>query len=164
MSNFVVPGRTEMILMKIAKPLLFSGLIVLASPAKIFAGGALERKVDFNREIRPILSENCLLCHGPDEKNRKAKLRLDIRDEALKTATSGEHAIVPGAPEKSALVARITNSDPDEQMPPPKTGKKLTEQQIETLKRWVAQGAPYAKHWAYTKPTRQKSSERSALP
>ncbi len=130
----------------------------MASDVAVQAG-ALGRKVDFNREIRPILSENCFLCHGPDEKNRKAKLRLDIREEALKEATSGERAIVPGSVEKSQLVARITNSDPDEHMPPAKTGKKLTQEQIETLKRWVAQGAEYAMHWAYARPVRPELPE-----
>src|SRR6184192_2330784 len=87
--------------------------------------------VDFNREIRPILTENCFKCHGPDDGARKAKLRFDIRAEALKPAKSGAVPIVPGAPEKSELVARITASDPDDRMPPLKSGKKLTEAQIE---------------------------------
>ncbi len=115
------------------------------------AGG----KVDFNRQIRPILSENCFQCHGPDPAERKGALRLDIRDEALKPAKSGAKAIVPGQPSQSELLARVTHSDVDELMPPQKAGKKrLDREQIELLKRWVEQGAPYAVHWAYTKPTR----------
>src|SRR3954468_23534932 len=87
--------------------------------------------IDFNREIRPILSENCFKCHGPDEQGRKAKLRFDRKEDAFKPAKSGDLAIVPGDPAKSKLVERITNKDPDEIMPPVKTGKKLTARQIE---------------------------------
>src|SRR5207248_5625364 len=106
-------------------------------------------KIDFNREVRPILTENCFKCHGPDEGARKAKLRFDVRAEALKPAKSGQTAIVPGSPEKSEMVARITATDLDDRMPPLKSGKKLTTPQIETLRRWIAQGAPYAMHWSY---------------
>src|SRR5436190_24360841 len=129
MSNFVVPASTQRPVLKFAKALALLSGFLMASDVAVQAG-ALGRKVDFDREIRPILSENCFLCHGPDEKNRKAKLRLDIRDEALKIATSGERAIVPGSPDKSELIARITNEDPDEYMPPAKTGKKLSQAQI----------------------------------
>ncbi len=111
-------------------------------------------KVDFNRDIRPLLSENCYKCHGPDDQERKARLRFDVRAEALKPAKSGERAIVPGAPEQSELVRRITAGDPEDRMPPPKSGRKLTGPQIDLLRRWVAQGAPYATHWAYVKPVR----------
>ena len=111
-------------------------------------------KVDFNREIRPILTENCYKCHGPDDGARKAKLRFDVREPALKPAKSGKVAIAPGAPEKSEMIARITTPDDDDRMPPLKTGKKLTAAQIESLRRWIAQGAPYAIHWAYLKPVR----------
>ena len=111
-------------------------------------------KVDFNRDIRPILSENCFKCHGPDENERKARLRLDRREEALKPAKSGERAIVPSAPDESQLLARVTASDPDDRMPPTKSGKKLTAVQIELLRRWIEQGAAYASHWAYVKPVR----------
>lgn len=110
--------------------------------------------IDFNRDVRPILSENCFKCHGPGEEERKAKLRLDLRDAATKSAKSGNVAIVPGAAEKSELVARITAKDPDDRMPPLKTGKTLSHAQIEVLSRWIAQGAPYAVHWAYVKPQR----------
>src|SRR5437764_15120784 len=87
--------------------------------------------IDFNREIRPIFSENCFKCHGPDEKERKAKLRFDRKEDAFKPAKSGDLAIVPGDPAKSAMIARITSKDPDEVMPPVKTGKKLTPRQID---------------------------------
>src|SRR6185295_13908376 len=74
-------------------------------------------KIDFNRDIRPILSDNCFKCHGPDEKERKAKLRFDHKEEALKPAKSGDYAIVPGDPVRSKLIERITTTDPDEIMP-----------------------------------------------
>jgi hypothetical protein len=122
----------------------------LSAPA-LFAA---ERPVDFQREIRPILSQNCFLCHGPDENERKAGLRLDIREEALKPAKSGAKAIVPKQPDESELLKRIAHSDPDELMPPAKSGKKLTGKEIDLLRRWVAQGAPYATHWSYVKPVR----------
>jgi len=121
-------------------------------------GAAANRKpaaaVDYDRVIRPILSENCYQCHGPDEGKRKAKLRFDLRAEALKPAKSGEAAIVPGAPEKSEMISRITAVDPDDRMPPIKTDKTLSLAQIEALRQWIAQGAPYATHWAYVKPVR----------
>src|SRR5438477_12832632 len=118
------------------------------------APGTATRKVDFNREIRPILSENCYKCHGPDDEAQKAKLRFDIQGEALKPAKSGKAAIVPGSAEKSELIARITAADPDDRMPPLKTGKKLTPAQIESLRKWINEGARYATHWAYVKPAR----------
>ncbi|MBA4020190.1 MAG: hypothetical protein C0483_23770 [Pirellula sp.] len=106
-------------------------------------------KVDFNRDISPILSNNCFYCHGPDPKHREADLRLDRRDEAVKLR-DGHAAIVPGKPELSELVARITSTDADVQMPPPDSNKKLTPKQIALLKRWIAEGAEYQSHWAYT--------------
>lgn len=105
-------------------------------------------KVDFNRDISPILSNNCFYCHGPDPKHREADLRLDHRDEAVKEH-DGHAAIVPGKPEASALVARITSTDADVQMPPPDSNKKLTPKQIALLKQWIAEGAEYRSHWAY---------------
>src|SRR6266850_8256448 len=105
-------------------------ILVVSMLAARAAAAAEERKavggkVDFNRDIRPILSENCYKCHGPDNEARKAKLRFDVRAEALKPAKSGTVAIVPGAPDKSEIIARITAPDPDDRMPPLKTGKKL---------------------------------------
>lgn len=126
--------------------------IVLSVPGAF--GATHSAEVDFDRDIRPILSENCFKCHGPGEEDRKAKLRFDIRDAAIKPAKSGNVAIVPGAPEKSEMVARITAKDPDDRMPPLKIGKTLSKGQIELLRRWIAQGAPYALHWAYIKPVR----------
>jgi mono/diheme cytochrome c family protein len=127
-------------------------LVSLAASAadKNKSGG----KIDFIRDIRPILSDNCFACHGPDEKERKGKFRLDIAEDALKPGKSGEVAIVPGAPEKSELVKRITTTDEDDVMPPPKSKKKLTASQIDLLKRWIADGADYKVHWAFLKPER----------
>jgi Protein of unknown function (DUF1553)/Protein of unknown function (DUF1549)/Planctomycete cytochrome C len=109
-------------------------------------------RVEFNRDVRPILSDSCFLCHGPDRNRRKAELRLDLRDEAIKA-----EAFVPGKPDESELVARIFSTDPDEMMPPPKSNKKLDARQKEILKRWVQQGAEYQQHWSYEKPFRAQS-------
>jgi len=110
--------------------------------------------VDFNRDIRPILSDNCFACHGPDEKARKANLRLDIREHALKPAKSGAVAIVAGSVAKSELLKRISTKEADDVMPPTKTGKKLTTAQLALLRRWIEQGAKYQEHWAFVKPQR----------
>src|SRR5204863_966289 len=91
---------------------------------------AADRSIDFNRQIRPILSDNCFACHGPDEKQRKAKLRLDTKGAALAELRDGGFAIVPGRSAESDLIARIGNDDPSTRMPPPKTGKRLTPVQI----------------------------------
>ena len=123
-------------------------------PAAAVAAGQDSARIDFNKVIRPIFSENCYKCHGPDDGERKARLRFDIRNEALKPAKSGKIAIVPGAPDKSELIARITASDPDDRMPPVKTGKTLSPAQIESLRQWISQGAAFATHWAYVKPVR----------
>ena len=115
---------------------------------------ATKSRIDFNRDIRTILSDNCFACHGPDENKRKAKLRFDVKEEAFKPAKSGDLAIVPGDLKKSQLVARITTKDEDDLMPPPKSGKKLTPAQIDLLKRWIAEGATWQTHWAYDAPKR----------
>src|SRR5439155_27122619 len=113
------------------------------------ASAAVPEKVRFNQHIRPILSGNCFHCHGPDPKHREADLRLDQRETA--TADLGGYAaIVPGKPEQSALLKRVTSADPDEQMPPPASKKPhLTEEQIAIIRRWVEQGAEYEGHWAF---------------
>ena len=109
--------------------------------------------VDFARQIRPILSDNCFACHGPDEHARKAKLRLDSLEGA--TAPHDDHAaVVPNNPNKSELIRRITATDPDDLMPPPKTGKHLTPAQTDLLRQWIAQGAPWPQHWSFVPPQR----------
>lgn len=121
--------------------------LMLAGPAT--AGEA----VSFARNVLPILSEHCLSCHGQDESHRKAKLRLDLRDNALAPREGGA-AIVPGKPQLSSLIARIRTSDPDDVMPPPKNHKPLSPTQMATLERWIAEGAPWGRHWAFDKPVR----------
>lgn len=107
--------------------------------------------LQYNRDIRPILSNHCFACHGPDKAQRKAGLRLDVATEA-QAEHDGERAIVSGNPDASALVQRILHTDADERMPPAEFGKPLSAEQIETLRRWVAQGAVYEAHWAYIPP------------
>jgi hypothetical protein len=116
---------------------------VLASVAQPLAA------VDFAREVLPILSDNCLSCHGPDEKDRKAGLRLDTREGALE-------ALVPGDAAASELLARVLTEDADELMPPPESHKpRLNPQQVAVLRQWIEQGAPWAQHWAFVKPVKQ---------
>ncbi len=110
--------------------------------------------VDFARQIRPILSDNCFSCHGPDEKGRKGKLRLDVHEDVLAAAKSGKAPVVPGSPDQSELIKRIFTSDADDVMPPPKSGKSLTPAQKELFRNWIAQGATWMSHWAYEPPKR----------
>src|SRR5262249_52657357 len=122
---------------------------------------AKTRPVDFSREVRPILSRYCFACHGPDERARKAELRLDVQDSATATRSSGTRAIVPGKPGESELVERVTTDDETTLMPPRKLGKQPTAAEVETLRRGIEQGAGYAKHWAYTPPVRHALPEVS---
>jgi Protein of unknown function (DUF1553)/Protein of unknown function (DUF1549)/Planctomycete cytochrome C len=132
---------------------LLAGLAA-GSLAQAATGGLRVRPLDFDRDIRPILSENCFTCHGPDEERRKAGLRLDLKQGAFKKLKNGEYAIVPGDLKRSQLVRHVTSQDPDEHMPPPKSGKKLTAAQIDLLCRWIQQGARWEPHWAYVAPVR----------
>src|SRR5580693_8033907 len=111
----------------------------------------LPDKIDFNRDVRPILSENCFKCHGFDPKQRKGDRRLDTREGAL-GEKDGVHAIVPGKLKESDVSIRIHSTDKDEQMPPPKSGKQVTARQIAVLDKWIEQGAEYDLHWAFKKP------------
>lgn len=109
--------------------------------------------VDFNRDVRPILSDHCFACHGPDaDKGRKAGLRLDTPEGALALLKSDQRAIVPGDIDASALIARIHHTDDEEVMPPPDFKRPLTSDQKKILTQWIAQGGRYAKHWAFVKP------------
>jgi len=114
---------------------------------------AAEPQVNFNRDVRPILSDNCFKCHGPDRNTRKAKLRLDLAEEAYR-AREDRTPLVPGKPSESEVVRRIFATDPDDLMPPPKTGKQLTAQQKRLIEAWISQGAKYEGHWAFTPPVR----------
>jgi Protein of unknown function (DUF1553)/Protein of unknown function (DUF1549)/Planctomycete cytochrome C/NedA-like, galactose-binding domain len=116
--------------------------------------GVNAQEVDFNLDVRPILSSKCLLCHGPDEEELQGGLRLDVKDIALGELESGATAIVPGNLDASELISRIMTDDDDLRMPPSDSGKHLTSEEVATLRRWIEQGAPYAQHWAYEKPTR----------
>lgn len=109
-----------------------------------------EEKVRFNRDIRPIMSDTCFHCHGFDKSARKGGLRLDIREEALKPGKSDEIPIVPGKPDESEIIKRIFTADEDDRMPPDEAHKTLTPKQKDMFKRWVAEGAVYEAHWAYT--------------
>jgi hypothetical protein len=116
------------------------------------SGSKAARPVDYSREIRPILSRNCFACHGTDEAKRARNLRLDLREAAIKPLKSGETAIVPGDPDASALVFRISEEDDTLRMPPPKAGPRLSSHEIDLLTRWVRQGAKYDEHWALVPP------------
>ncbi len=106
-------------------------------------------EIDFNRDIRSVLSDKCFLCHGPDETTREVGLRLDDRENAVEYG-----AIVPGDPAASALIERITSTDPDLVMPPPSTDKAMTPEEIEKMRLWIEQGAKYDQHWAFVPPER----------
>ena len=128
----------------------------LLAPAMVSHGAgrpARQALLDFDRDIRPILSDNCFACHGPDEKARKAKLRLDIKEGTF-AVTDGQSPIVPGRSSASELIKRVTSRDPDEIMPPPKSGKKLTPAQVGRLRQWIDEGASWQKHWAFQTPIR----------
>ncbi len=110
---------------------------------------AADRPVDFSRDVLPILSDNCFFCHGPDQKARKAQLHFDTKEGAFRVR-DGEAVIIPGKSAESELYRRINSHDEDEKMPPPKSNRKLTAQQIDTLKRWVDQGAKWGQPWFLT--------------
>lgn len=128
-------------LMRICLSIVVVGIVVQNCSA--------QERVQFNRDIRPLLTENCLFCHGPDKNQRKADMRLDIRQEAIDSK-----AFVAGKPDQSELVSRIFSDDPEQLMPPPKSNKSLTPAQKELLKRWIAEGAEYQGHWSYIPPVK----------
>jgi len=112
-------------------------------------GDAADGGLEYNRDIRPILADNCFACHGPDSAARKADLRVDRREAVIEMG-----ALTPGKPDESELLRRVLSSDPEEQMPPPATKKKLTPEQTETLRRWIEAGAEYEPHWSLIAPQR----------
>lgn len=118
------------------KRLIFPLLLTMA------VAEAHSADVDFNRDVRPILSDKCFQCHGPDANSREADLRLDLREDALAT-------IVPGNPDKSELVLRVAHEDRDQRMPPPESPKQLSRREIRILRQWIAEGAEYAGHWSF---------------
>jgi hypothetical protein len=124
-------------------PVGLAALVLWAAAARA------DEVLQYNRDVRPILAENCFACHGPDSASRKADLRLDVRDTAIEMG-----AVSPGKPDESELIARITSDDPEVQMPPPATRKSLTPEQKAKLARWIAAGAEYQPHWSYIAPVR----------
>ena len=110
--------------------------------------GASDRKVEFNRDIRPILSDTCFTCHGPDKANRKTELRFDLEESTRADLGDGRRAIVPGDPARSELYRRVSTKDEALRMPPVYSGRKLTDTQIEALKSWIEQGAQWQTHWS----------------
>jgi hypothetical protein len=130
-------------------------LAVLADVAVFGSSGAHAagpRHVNYSRDIRPILSNSCYKCHGPDAQERKAGLRLDQKEGAYAKLESGDRAIVPGSAAKSALIQRLTSHDADMKMPPPDSGKTVTAEQIELIKAWIDEGAEFHPHWAFVPP------------
>lgn len=123
-------------------------ILVFTLVVAVPASGRADDPVEFNRDVRPILSDACFNCHGFDAKARKAKLRLDVPEGAFTERNSGI-PIKPGDPKGSEVWARIASTDADIVMPPPSTNKKLTEAQKETIRKWIAQGAKYQKHWSF---------------
>ena len=141
-----------------------ASLLFIVAPSAFSAGFALPAKIEFNRDVRPILSENCFKCHGFDAKKREGKRRIDTRDGAL-AENEGVRAIVPGKLAESDVHTRIHSTDKDEQMPPPKSGKKLDERQRAILDKWIEQGADYQPHWAYAplRPAAEISNFKSQI-
>lgn len=127
---------------------LFTTFFVLLFSIAAAAISAKE-PLNFNRDVRPILADHCFACHGPEEKGRKADLRLDLREAAIDFG-----AIAAGKPDESEMIARITSQDHEQVMPPPEAKKPLNQSQIEILTRWVKEGAPYAKHWSFETPVK----------
>lgn len=136
------------------RQLFLCGLILTLAPLASPAASPNEESVDFNRQIRPLLSKNCFSCHGQDENDREAGLQLDDRNSALSKLESGEIAIIPGQPEKSSLYQRLITKDDDLRMPPVDTGNQFSPDEIALLKKWIEQGANYSRHWSFVKPVR----------
>ena len=117
----------------------------------LFTLPVIAEPLNFNRDVRPILSENCFYCHGVDGNKREANLRLDVREDAL-----AMEAIVPGSLEDSEMYYRIHSEDEDEIMPPPESNRILTAEQKKILDRWIKEGAQYEKHWAFVAPLKKQ--------
>ena len=137
---------------------MFAARVILASVVLLrgtcaAVSAPVPEPVRFNRDIRPILSENCFYCHGQDSKHREADLRLDLSEEATRL-NNGVAAVVPGKPEAGEMILRLLSKEDDEVMPPPKAHKNVTPEQIALLKRWISEGANYEKHWSFIPPNR----------
>jgi hypothetical protein len=131
---------------------LVAGGLIVAIASR--GDAATRRPVNYSRDIRPILSNTCYKCHGPDGKERKADLRLDMKAGAFAKLESGVTAIVPRSSVQSAVYQRLTSNDPDLKMPPPDSGKTITPEQIELIRQWIDEGAEFHGHWAFLAPQR----------
>ena len=145
---------------------LLAFALAQGTPGRAQQPGAPGVRVDFNRDIRPILSDKCFACHGPDAPAQKVKLRLDSAAAATADLSRGRRAIVPGQPDKSELIKRITHADEEMRMPPSGSGRSLAKQEVELLTEWIKQGAPWQSHWAFVAPVRPPlpSVENTAWP
>ncbi|HRA89796.1 MAG TPA: DUF1549 domain-containing protein, partial [Planctomycetaceae bacterium] len=135
-------------------PMRLNMISILTTLVGLPTVGFTAPPVDFQRQVQPILSEHCTLCHGVDPDDRQAGLRLDVQASAFVGGDSGTPAIVPGKPHDSELVRRISSGDPDVLMPPADHNKPLSETQIATLTQWIAEGANYESHWAFAAPAK----------
>ncbi|MCA8989942.1 MAG: DUF1549 domain-containing protein, partial [Planctomycetaceae bacterium] len=135
----------------------FLALAFIAVISQPLAAADATAAVDFQKQIRHLLSDRCFACHGPDAEQRQGAIRFDQKESAFGTGDSGQTAIVPGEPEKSELVARITSQDPDVMMPPPESNKKLTPEEQQLIAEWIRQGANWEEHWAYRIPSRPET-------
>ena len=133
---------------------LFFSQLMLGVTVRAVQNTAPARQIVFNRDIRPILADKCWSCHGPDAPAKKIKLRLDSEDAATADLGRGRRAIVPGNPEQSQLVRRITSGDEMTRMPPVDSGHKLTQTEIDLLVEWVRQDARWQRHWSFITPIR----------
>ena len=141
----------------------FSAITVIAI-LNCLAATANAQPASFSRDVLPILSDRCFHCHGPDEVHREAELRLDLRESAIANR-EGHSAIVPGKPEHSELLKRITTDDPDLLMPPPDSQRKpLTKREIDALKTWIADGAQWGRHWSFEPPVRADLPDETLHP
>jgi mono/diheme cytochrome c family protein len=135
-------------------PLALFVLLVLGAPLARAETGQAAKRIDYNRSIRPIFSDTCFACHGPDAETRMANLRLDTKDGGAFEERDGHRLIVPGDSASSRLFQKINSKDDAERMPPPTSGMKLTEKQIELIKQWIDEGAKWESHWAFEPPQR----------
>ena len=146
-------GKHGLRICRLPSLLACAAAFYFGSMTNIDAGEALPETIEFNRDIRPILSDNCFSCHGPDKSKRVTSFRFDT-GEGVFVDLGGRHAIVPGNPAGSEMLRRVTAAEESERMPPVRTGRKLTERQIELIRRWIEQGAKWQKHWAFVPPAR----------
>ena len=133
------------------------GLLCLAATAR--QGMADTKAISFNKDIRPILSDRCFTCHGPDAEKRQSGLRLDTVTDATAALESGSHALVPGNHPRVRSFTRINSKDPDIVMPPPEVGKPVTQEEAKLFAQWIAEGARYEKHWAFEQNKRPVEPE-----